>query len=60
MSSPQRFLVYEKMLGSDGHVRRLAELVESLASNAADASAVDKNFLIIPPGGEIRQESFMR
>ena len=41
-------------------VRRLVEMVERLASNAADALGVDKDFLVIPPGGEIRQESFMR
>ena len=51
---------YEEMLGSDGYVRRLVELAEQLSSNGADASVVDKDFLIIPPGGEIRQESFMR
>jgi hypothetical protein len=51
---------YEEMLGSDRYVRRLVELAEQLRSNGADASVVDKDFLIIPPGGEIRQESFMR
>jgi hypothetical protein len=51
---------YEEMLGSDGYVRRLAELGEQLSSNGADASVVDKDFLIILPGEKIRQESFMR
>ena len=37
-----------------------SELAEQLAGNGARASLVDKDFLIIPPGGEIRQESFMR
>ena len=51
---------YEEILGSDQYVRRLIQLAEQLASNGARASVVDKDFLIIPPGGEIRQESFMR
>ncbi|HSR33196.1 MAG TPA: DUF1638 domain-containing protein [Anaerolineae bacterium] len=51
---------YEEVLGSDGYVRRLVELAEQLARNGADASVVDKDFLVIPPGGEIRQEQFMR
>jgi hypothetical protein len=51
---------YEEILGSDGYLQRLIELAEKLASNGDYASVVDKDFLIIPPGGEIRQESFMR
>lgn len=51
---------YEEMLGSDRYVRRLIELAEQLAGNGASASVADKDFLIVPPGGEIRQESFMR
>lgn len=51
---------YEEMLGSNGYVRRLVELAEQLANNGATASAAGEDFLIIPPGGEIRQESFMR
>jgi hypothetical protein len=51
---------YEEMLGSDGYVRRLVELAEQLARDGADATVVDRDFLVVPPGGEIRQESFMR
>jgi hypothetical protein len=51
---------YEERLGSDAYVRRLIALAEQLAQDGADASGVDKDFLLIPPGGEIRQESFMR
>jgi hypothetical protein len=51
---------YEEMLGSDRYIRRLIELAEQLASNGASASVADKDFVIVPPGGEIRQESFMR
>lgn len=53
-------LAYEEMLGSDRYVRRLIQLAQYLANNGADGSGVDKDFLFIPPGGEIRQESFMR
>jgi len=51
---------YEEMLGSDRYVERLVELAGQLGSNGAGASVVDKDFLIIQPGGEIRQEAFMR
>jgi hypothetical protein len=51
---------YEEMLGSEGYVRRLVELAEQLAVDDAEATVADKDFLIVPPGGEIRQESFMR
>lgn len=51
---------YEEMMGSDEYVRRLVKLAEQLASNSEAAAQEDKDFLIIPPGGEIRQESFMR
>ena len=51
---------YEEISGSDAYVRRLVELAEQLARNGDEGSIVDKDFLIIPPGGEIRQELFMR
>jgi hypothetical protein len=51
---------YEEMVGSDQYIRRLIELAEQLASNGGSAPVADKDFLIVPPGDEIRQESFMR
>jgi len=51
---------YEEMVGSDQYIRRLIELAEQLASNGGSAPVADKDFLIVPPGHEIRQESFMR
>jgi hypothetical protein len=51
---------YEEMLGSDRYVRRLVELANELARNGADAPKVDRDFVVVLPGGEIRQESFMR
>jgi hypothetical protein len=44
---------YEERLGSDQYVRRLVQV-------AADLDSADGDFLVIPPGGEIRQEQFMR
>lgn len=45
---------YEEILGSDDYVRRLVALV----SNPAGVDGED--FLLIPPGGEIRQKQFIR
>ena len=42
---------YEEILGSDRYVRRLIEVIEQ-----PDTS--DDEFIIVPPGGRIRQEMF--
>jgi hypothetical protein len=44
---------YEERLGSDQYVQRLIQV-------AAELDRADGDFLVIPPGGEIRQEQFMR
>lgn len=44
---------YEEILGSDRYVRRLVEV-------AAALDQADSDFVVIPPGGEIRQEMFLR
>ena len=44
---------YEEILGSDAYVQRFVAL-------AANMEAAGSDFLVIPPGGEIRQEQFMR
>jgi hypothetical protein len=44
---------YEELLGSDEYVRRLADVSNVSANN-------DKDFVIIPPGGEIRLEQFIQ
>lgn len=44
---------YEEILGSDIYIRRLIE-------NASSPDQADSDFLVIPPGGEITQEMFMR
>jgi len=43
---------YEEILGSDSYVRRLVEA-------AAGETNPGEDFLLIPPGGEIRQEQFL-
>jgi hypothetical protein len=49
---------YEEMLGSDVYVRRLAEVAEAIIQGRPYEA--DNDFLVIPPGGEIRQDQFMR
>ena len=44
---------YEEILGSDTYIRRLVEL-------ALAPEDFDGDFLVIPPGAEIRQEQFIR
>ena len=44
---------YEEILGSDDYVRRMVEV-------AAALDKADGDFLVIPPGGEISQDQFMR
>jgi hypothetical protein len=43
---------YEEILGSDRYVRRLVEI-------AAALEKADEEFLVVPPGGEIRQRHFI-
>jgi hypothetical protein len=43
---------YQEILGSDHLVRRLIEV-------AAALDQADDDFVVVPPGGEIRQEQFM-
>ncbi len=44
---------YEEILGSDAYVRRLVEV-------AAALDRADGDFVVVPPGGEIGQNQFMR
>jgi len=46
-------MTYEEILGTDSYVRRLIEIAASL-------DKADQDFLVIPPGGEIKQEMFVR
>ena len=45
-------MVYQEMLGSDQYIRRLAEIAASLEK-------VDDDFIVIPPGGELKQRNFI-
>lgn len=44
---------YEEILGSDAFIRRLVEV-------AAALDKADDNFVVVPPGGEISQNQFIR
>lgn len=44
---------YEEILGSDRFIRRLFEVAASL-------DQADGEFVVVPPGGELRQEQFIR
>ena len=46
-------MYYQEILGSDQYVRRLVEVAE-------DLDQVDQEFLVIPPGGELKQRMFIR
>ena len=52
---------YEEILGSDEYVRHLVELIRAVAERGVGAlDGGNKDLMVIAPGGEIRQEQFMR
>jgi hypothetical protein len=51
---------YQEILGSDDYVRRLIEMAIALKDGAIRPDEVGPDFLVIPPGGEIKQSLFMR
>jgi hypothetical protein len=51
---------YEEILGSDDYVRRLIETAIALSRDGGAVEDAGPDFLVIPPGGQIRQEMFMR
>lgn len=51
---------YEEIVGSDDYVRRLIETAEALRNGGPQGVTIGTDFLVIPPGGEIKQEMFMR
>jgi hypothetical protein len=52
---------YEEILGSEIFVQRLAELIPVVAERGLDAKdQLGNDFLLIPPGGEIRQDQYFR
>jgi len=51
---------YEEILGSDRYVERLIEAAAALGNGSQPPDGLKSDFVVIPPGGEIRQEMFMR
>jgi hypothetical protein len=51
---------YEEILGSDDFIRRLIETAMTLSRDSSDTTDTGPDFLLIPPGGEIKQSMFMR
>ncbi len=52
---------YEEIHGSDAYVRRLVEVATALAGGATPEEAgAGRDFVILPPGSEVRQEMFRR
>jgi hypothetical protein len=51
---------YEEISGSDAYVRRLIEIAVGLAAGNSHTDGIGPDFLVIPPGEEIRQEMYMR
>lgn len=52
---------YEEVLGSDDYVRRLVEVAAELGKNGHETSGwTDSDFVVVLPGGEIRQGMFLR
>jgi hypothetical protein len=51
---------YEEILGSDQYVERLIEAAAVLCNGHQPPDRLDVDFVVIPPGGELRQDMFMR
>ena len=55
---------YEELLGSDEYVCRLVEAAVVLSDDGPEAPEwpkwIERDFVVIPPGGEIHQGQFMR
>ncbi len=56
-------VTYAELLGSKAYVARLAELAVLLSSNGGglpEGTPAPEDFVIVPPGGELRQALFLR
>jgi hypothetical protein len=52
---------YEELQGSEGYVQRLVDLVSNATRQGKIAlDGAEADFLVIPPGEQVRQEQFMR
>jgi len=51
---------YQEILGSDNYVRHLVEATVALSGGQKMPAALNADFVVVPPGGEIEQLSFIR
>lgn len=51
---------YEELLGSDEYVQRLVTAAAALGNGHQAPEWLDGSFVVVQPGGEIRQELFLR
>jgi len=51
---------YEELRGSDDYVQRLVDAAAALSNGHKHPDRLESDFVVVPPGGEIRQEWFMR
>ena len=51
---------YQEILGSDAYVRRLVEATVALSDGQKMPETLGGDFVVVPPGGEIEQLSFIR
>jgi hypothetical protein len=53
-------MVYEEIVGSDDYLQRLVEMANALRQNGSETPEwTAGDFLVVPPGGEIRQRAFL-
>jgi hypothetical protein len=51
---------YEEILGSDDYARRLVEAAIALSDGSQPPLWLDGDFVVVPPGGVVQQDMFMR
>jgi hypothetical protein len=51
---------YEEMLGNDDYVQHLVEAAVALSQGQALPARLSTDFVVVPPGGQIEQLTFMR
>lgn len=51
---------YEETAGSDAYVRQLVEIAMALSQGEELGQASGRDFVVVPPGGAIHQDQFIR
>jgi hypothetical protein len=51
---------YEERVGSDSYVRQLVQAARALSKGLEFPPGADRDLLVLPPGGVIRQDQFIR